>query len=584
MRPPKAWVNRLEGNLRRGLVLLGVGVGLLALAQPPYCYGCHTYSASQLRPPSPLEAPAPKLKGAELPPKALERAWRRYAELCAGCHGGLREGAIGRPLLPEEMAQKGLPYLEAVIAGGLPGGMPDYRGRLSPEEIRELARFLTYPQLLPPELSLKEIAAHTRLLVPPEARPKAPERPGVEDTFGVVLRDAGRIAFLDGRTRERLALFDLRAEGEGGWPHQLHVSAQGRYFLVPGQDGNVWLVDLWFKTPRIVAQTRACYEARAAEFSKAPGFEDRYILVGCYTPPQLVVLDGATLSPLRVIPLKLASPEGEALPRARQGYISGSKRFPVWVVQMKDAAETWIVDYSRLEAGDLRIDRLQVKGVPALHDGGWLRLQGPEDQRYAMAVSFPQGDQIVAIDVQERRVAAVIPTGAQVLHAGRGVNLDHPVYGHLWATTAAGGELVVVGADPSRPEYLWKVVKKVKLPYPGSLYGKTHPNSPWILVDFTKSDDPKARASLCAIDKLRLEVARCFEVPGARALEARLVQPEFNREGTEFWIAAWTNRLTPGFIAIYDAKTLEPRGRIGGADFLSPLSKFNAYNTANYVY
>lgn len=562
-------------------------VALGARAQvAPYCYGCHTLNAPQTKVEliSPFTPLKPLLGEALLSPEALKKAAKRYAELCAGCHGGYREGAIGRPLLPEEMAQKGLPYLEAVIAQGLPGGMPDYRGRLSQEEIRNLARFLTYPQLPLPELSLQEIAARTKVHVPPEARPKAPERPGWENTFGVVLRDVGRIAFYDGKTRVRLAFFDLRNLGEGGWPHQLHASSNGRYFLVPGQDGNVWLVGLWSKEPTIVAETRACYEARAAEFSKAPGFEDRYILVGCYTPMQLVILDGATLKPLKLIPIKVAK-DGKVLPRTRTGYISGSKRFPVWVVQLKDPGETWIVDYSALDKGRLDITRLEVPGVPALHDGGWLRLKGPEDQRYAMVVSFPQGDQVVAIDVKERKVAAIIPTGAQVLHAGRGINFDHPVYGHLWATTAAGGELVVIGADPGKPEYLWKVVKKVKLPYPGSLYGKTHPNSPWIIVDFTKADDdPKARATLCAVDKVSLEVARCFEVPGAQALNARLVQPEFNKEGTEFWIAAWTDRLTPGFLAIYDAKTLEPKGRIGGADFLSPLAKFNAYNTAHYIY
>lgn len=581
-------------GLRIG-VGLGVllGLALMAFAQsPPFCYGCHTYAASKIELPTLADQPLkPLLSEAELSPQALARAHQRYAELCAGCHGGYREGAIGKPLLPQAMAEKGLIYLEAAITHGLPDGMPDFRNKLSAQEIKDLARYLTYPQLPPPALSLSEIAKRTKVHVPPEKRPKAPERAGWEDTFGVILRDVGKLVFVDGKTKERLATYDLRTFGEGGWPHQLHISSKGRYFLVPGQDGNVWLVDLWSRTPTVVAETRACWEARAAEFSKAPGFEDRYVLVGCYTPPQFVILDGATLEPLKVVPVSVADQNGTPLPRSRTGYVSGSKRFPVWVAQLKDAGQTWIIDYRHLSQGRLDITRLDVPGVPALHDGGWLRLPGrADDQRYAMVVSFPQGDQIVAIDVLERRVAAIIPTGSMILHAGRGINFDHPKYGHLWATTAAGSalgtaELVVVGADPDRPEHLFKVIKKISLPYPGSLYGKTHPNSPWIIVDFAKADgNPKAMASLCAIDKVRLEVDRCFEVPGAAELSARLVQPEFNKEGTEFWIAAWTDRLTPGFVAIYDAKTLELKAKIGGQDFMSPLGKFNAYNTANYIY
>lgn len=74
-----------------------------------------------------------------------------------------------------------------------------------------------------------------------------------------------------------------------------------------------------------------------------------------------------------------------------------------------------------------------------------------------------------------------------------------------------------------------------------------------------KNDDPAKSAQLCAIRKTTLTLERCREVPGAQDVRARLVQPEFNKDGTEVWVSAWTDRLTPGFAVIYDATTREEK-------------------------
>jgi nitrite reductase (NO-forming) / hydroxylamine reductase len=143
-----------------------------------------------------------------------------------------------------------------------------------------------------------------------------------------------------------------------------------------------------------------------------------------------------------------------------------------------------------------------------------------------------------------------------------------------------------VGADPDdgHPEHAWRVVKQVQVPSTGTLFIKTHPNSPWVIADFTMSPSPEAAASLCAIDKVSLEAERCWEVPGAQELDARMVHIEFNKAGTEFWVSAWGNMRTPTFIAVYDAVTLEEVARISGAWVRTPTGKFNAYNTAYDIY
>ena len=41
-------------------------------------------------------------------------------------------------------------------------------------------------------------------------------------------------------------------------------------------------------------------EARSVETSKMKGWEDKYAIAGAYWPPQYVIMDGATLEPLKI--------------------------------------------------------------------------------------------------------------------------------------------------------------------------------------------------------------------------------------------------------------------------------------------
>ncbi|WP_244880692.1 cytochrome D1 domain-containing protein [Thermus parvatiensis] len=213
-----------------------------------------------------------------------------------------------------------------------------------------------------------------------------------------------------------------------------------------------------------------------------------------------------------------------------------------------------------------------------LHDGGWAL------KRYFIVAANTM-NKLIAIDTKTREFAAEVEAGVRP-HPGRGSNWVHPTYGPVWATGNIGSpEVTVVGVDPEKhPQYAWKVVKRIQLPYAGTLFIKSHPNSPWVIVDFPMSPSPEAAASLCAIDKRKLEVTKCWEVPGARELKARMVHPEFNKGGTEIWVSAWGSKDTPTFIVVYDALTLKEKARITGDWVRTPTGKFNVYNTAHDIY
>jgi nitrite reductase (NO-forming)/hydroxylamine reductase len=205
-----------------------------------------------------------------------------------------------------------------------------------------------------------------------------------------------------------------------------------------------------------------------------------------------------------------------------------------------------------------------------LHDGGW-----DHTGRYFL-VAANASNTMVVVDTAQRSLAALIPLGATP-HPGRGANWLDPVYGWVNATTHIGvGKLSIYGADPvNHPEHAWKVVREVTLPSAGSLFLKTHENSPWVLMDMTLSSDPPMQKQICAYSKQNAVLDRCFTV----AQNGRATHFEFNQAGTEVWVSDWA---TDGAAVVLDGTTLTELRRSTGLQ--TPTGKFNVYNTAHDIY
>lgn len=490
---------------------------------------------------------------------------------CAGCHGALRVGATGPPLQPKDMQQRGTAVLEAIITNGLPGGMPPWgkAGFLSPDEVSLMARFLQMEPPEPPGLDMDEIKESWDLKVPVADRPTAPQTTRNWQNFiGVILRDAGKVAIMDGDTKERVALLDT-----GYAVHILRSSKTGRYFYTIGRDGRTTLIDLWTKTPTTVAEVKGCIDARSVDGSKhagsgAEGFEDKFIIEGCYWPMQYVIFDGLTLEPLQVHKIPTESIDGEQLDEVRIAAIVASHNDPVWAVGLKESGYVAIIDYSK---PDFPITKM-IKAQRFLHDGGF-----DKTGRY-FAIAANERNQVAVIDLKTMKRVALINTGAKP-HPGRGANWVDPKYGPVMATTHMGeGKLVLYGADPkNHPQHAWKVVREIKLPSAGTLFVKTHDNSPWVWTDATLSTDPKQARSVCVYSKQKAKVHKCWEV----SKHGRAVHFEYNKQGTQVWVSNWDNK---GELIIYDDKSLKEIKRISGPWVRTPTGKFNVYNTANDVY
>ena len=519
----------------------------------------------------------------ETPPKQLtaaefEDTTRVYFDRCAGCHGLYRGGATGPNIDAERSKEIGTDGLGAILRYGTPAGMPNFgkSGLLTEEQISNLATYLQLPPPDAPELPMVDIQSSWKLIKPVAERPTEPVTTRNWKNFtGVILRDAGEVSIIDGDTKEEVARLNT-----GFAVHILRSSATGRYFYAVGRDGLVSLIDLWPSVPETVATVKGCHDARSVDGSKAVGWEDKFVIEGCYWPPQYVTYDGLTLEPKHLVDLREADGSmkdiyGDPILENRVAAIAASHTKPLWVVALKESGYVGIVDYSL--TGHPMTSKLATEKY--LHDGGF-----DHTGKYFM-VAANSSNKMVVIDVDTPAFVTSFTTGVRP-HPGRGANWIDPEFGWVNATQHIGEPKVTVyGADPiGRPDIAWKVVREITIPSAGSLFIKTHPNptNPWVLVDMTLSSDPGLQKQVCAISKATATVDRCFKV----ANNGLAVHMEYNATGTEVWVSDWS---VDGGVVILDAVTLEEKARIYGGDtlsgnFVTPTGKFNVTNTSGDIY
>jgi len=490
-----------------------------------------------------------------------------YFDRCAGCHGTLRLGATGPDIQPTRTSVIGSAALKATLTHGLPGGMPAWgdAGVLSEDEINLMARYVQMDPPSPPQRPMSVIQDSWNLIVPVDQRPTTPQTTrDWENFFSVTLRDAGQVAIIDGDTKDPIAIIET-----GFAVHISRSSSTGRYFYVVGRDGKVSLIDLWTPTPTLVAEVQGCADARSVDGSKFEGYEDRYLIEGCYWPAQYVVYDGLTLEPLAVHSVEGAAYDtGEALTEVRVAAIVASHTDPVWVLGLKESGHVGIVDYS--QPGFPMTSKIPAERF--LHDGGW-----DHTGRYFL-IAANQRNKIAVVDVEEQRLVTTFETGL-VPHPGRGANWEDPEYGWVNATTHIGqGLFTVYGADPeNRPDVAWQVVRRVEFDGAGSLFIKTHPRSQWGWMDMPMNNAPDVTRQTCVYSKASGEMERCWTI-GPRGAAVHF---EYNRDGTEVWVSLWDKE---GEIVIYDDATLTEKHRITGDWLVTPTGKFNVYNTAHDIY
>jgi len=497
-----------------------------------------------------------------------------FFERCAGCHGVLRKGATGKPLTTDITLKRGTETLAATITYGTSGGMPSWEGTRSEKDIDIMARYIQQEPPQPPELGIKEMNDSWKVYIKPADRPtKKMNDYNISNFFSVTLRDAGKVALIDGDTKKIINIVDT-----GYAVHISRLSESGRYVYVVGRDGKVVMIDLWMKKPDRVAEIKPCMEARSVELSKFKGFEDKYAIVGCYWPPQYVIMEGSDLKPLRVEGTRGTTIDNVYHPEIRVAAIIASHQRPEFMVNLKEAGKVLLVDYSDLDA--LKVT--SVNAAKFLHDGGW-----DSTKRYFMDAAN-KSNIISVIDSKEGKLVKNITVG-KIPHPGRGANINDPKYGPVWFTGHLGDDwLAGIGTDPKgHPDSAWKVVRRLQMEGSGNLFVKTNPKSTHLWADNPLNPDSETYGTVAVFDINNLDkgyklinVAKDAGVGGT----PRVVEPEYNKAGDEVWISVWNPQGKQSAIVVYDDKTLKVKTVIKDKRLVTATGKFNVYNTQHDIY
>ncbi|PKQ13634.1 MAG: nitrite reductase [Alphaproteobacteria bacterium HGW-Alphaproteobacteria-1] len=519
-------------------------------------------------------------------PEAFDAAKQTYFEQCAGCHGVLRKGATGKPLLPELKTKAadgtetvtgtlklGQDRLERIIAYGTEGGMNNFDGILTPEQIADLATYIQIDPPKPPEMSITQMRQTRKVYVEPKDYPTAPlHGRNWENFFVVIERDVGKVAVIDGDTKEVLvhiptgyAVHVLKASEH----HSLNEPENpGRFWYTMGRDGKMTKIDLWQNPENmLVAEVKIAYDARDVAVSG----DGKYVIGGGYWPPHFAIVDAETMEPKKVVSTRGVNVDGEYVEEARVAAIYTTPHEPTWVVAIKELGQIWQVDYTDLD--NLRIDKID--NSKYLHDGFF----DPTGRYFQIAANA--SDQMVVIDTKTRKLEATIDTKSKP-HPGPGANWLDPNCGPVAGTTHLGtGYVTVWGNDPvGHPDNAWKICYEVETDGPG-LFIRTHPDSKYVWADQTLHPEPEIQQSVQVIDKATGEIVKTIQLTETEGYVA--VHFEFSQDGKEVWASVWNrkdSKTDNGEIVVFDAETLEEKARIKG--LFAPTGKFNVYNRSNH--
>jgi DNA-binding beta-propeller fold protein YncE len=277
--------------------------------------------------------------------------------------------------------------------------------------------------------------------------------------------------------------------------------------------------------------------------SLAVSRDGRYLAAGSFVPNTAVILDAATLEPLRLIELRGIDPDGKMV-ESDSGMITSTPFADYFVIALEQAGQVWIVD---LNKPDMPITKITGVGRH-LHDA----FLSP-DGRYVVVSSYDDNINAV-IDLANKRIARKIPAGCQP-HLGSG------------AVVRSHGRLLGIGTNigsrPCEPYEVtvfdmdtFEVVKRIPVLGPTESPA-AHPGAPYIVVDIVGTG-PEAN-KIQFIDKETLTVVRTLTVTGTLGHSHF---PEYTARGEYLYVSAGhrgdrTAGIEGDRLVIYDARTLK---------------------------
>lgn len=122
----------------------------------------------------------------------------------------------------------------------------------------------------------------------------------------------------------------------------------------------------------------------------------------------------------------------------------------------------------------------------------------------------------------------------------------------------------------------------------GSLFIKTHPKSHNLWVDTALNPDAAVSQSTAVFDINHLDkgfvTLPIGEWSGLGDGAKRVLQPEYNKDGSEVWFSVWSGKDKQSAIVVVDDKTRKLKAVIKDPRLITPTGKFNVFNTQHDIY
>jgi cytochrome c553 len=439
-----------------------------------------------------------------------------YEKHCASCHHRERWGLSGPPLLPEYFGQKKEAEIMAAISEGMPAtNMPAFKGKLLPDELRDVAAFIRTKASVP-LWSASEMLSTRKMA---EAAGLSKEgRYDMEDFFMVVEGGTGKVHFMDGRSFT--ILDSVKAGAIHGGP-KFDNKLKNAYMV--SRDG--WVVKYDLAGLREAGRIRAGVSARNIAISA----DGRHIAVASLLPEAIVMFDSETLKPVKSLSMGALSAVYSLKGRAS------------FLVAFKDRPELALISQDGFKAATIEIDQ-------PLTD-----FFIEPSERYVIGTSR-EGGRITVVDLEEGRVVKSLESKVRMPHLASAALWS--ANGSVYAAFPHIGEAAVSVMEL----YSWEIKKTVRTKGPG-FFARAHEYAPHIWVD-TNTD------TIQLIDKKSFEVVgEITPEPGKKAMHI-----EFTKEGSFALVSIWED---DGAVVVYDSRSLKP---IKSLPFKKPVGKYNAFN------
>jgi hypothetical protein len=480
---------------------------------------------------------------------------RLYLERCAVCHGAERLGGTGPALLPDNLGRLRPAKAAATITAGLPQTqMPAFAETLGEAEIAALVELIYTPPDEAPVWGMAEIeTSHELTGMEPAPAPIHDADP--LNLFVVVETGDHHITILDGDRFEPLRRLPTAYALHGG----PKFSPDGRFVYHGSRDGWVEKVDLWGL--ETLGRVRAGINTRNIALSH----DGRWVMVGNYLPPSLVVLDAVDLSPVEVIPVD----DIRGTP-SRVSAVYAAPPRQSFIVALKDVNEIWEIPVGPKAVkvtGLAHSSEVGVEEVVPAPDPFPIRrilLDEPvedffftPDYRMLMG-SARDGTHAVVVQLDVGREIAELPLPGMP-HLGSAAAFDWQGRRVMATPHLRDAALSVIDIDS------FEVVKTIETLGPG-FFLRTHPATPYAWVDVFFG--PNADA-VQVLDTRTLEMVQTIRPsPGITAGHVA-----FTNDGSHALVSVWDD--AQGALVIYDADSLEEVKRL---PMRRPVGKYNVGN------